>query len=91
MRLAFIGLVLFSCFMHLLTFIYYNIQVRVVSAHRTPELMYSYASSAHERGIQVIIAGAGGAAHLPGKLHELCSASYDFPCFYSALIYLSSI
>lgn len=48
-------------------------QVRVVSAHRTPELMYSYASSARERGIQVIIAGAGGAAHLPGWLQKLCS------------------
>lgn len=47
-------------------------QVRIVSAHRTPELMFSYASSAHERGIQVIIAGAGGAAHLPGKPFEFC-------------------
>ncbi|XP_048325109.1 phosphoribosylaminoimidazole carboxylase, chloroplastic isoform X4 [Ziziphus jujuba] len=46
-------------------------EVRVVSAHRTPELMYSYASSAHERGIQVIIAGAGGAAHLPGMVAAL--------------------
>ena len=45
-------------------------QVRIVSAHRTPELMFSYASSAHERGIQVIIAGAGGAAHLAGKLFK---------------------
>lgn len=45
---------------------WYNFQVRIVSAHRTPELMYSYALSARERGIQVIIAGAGGAAHLPG-------------------------
>lgn len=44
-------------------------QVRIVSAHRTPEMMFSYASSARERGIQVIIAGAGGAAHLPGMLH----------------------
>ncbi|KAK2362122.1 phosphoribosylaminoimidazole carboxylase, chloroplastic [Trifolium repens] len=43
-------------------------EVRIVSAHRTPELMFSYASSAHERGIQVIIAGAGGAAHLPGMV-----------------------
>jgi phosphoribosylaminoimidazole carboxylase len=34
--------------------------------------MFSYASSAHERGMQVIIAGAGGAAHLPGKLLQLC-------------------
>ncbi|GAA5334327.1 5-(carboxyamino)imidazole ribonucleotide mutase [Thermus hydrothermalis] len=41
-------------------------EVRVVSAHRTPDLMAAYAKSAEERGIQVIIAGAGGAAHLPG-------------------------
>ncbi len=39
---------------------------RIVSAHRTPERLYAYAYSAAERGIQVIIAGAGGAAHLPG-------------------------
>lgn len=38
----------------------------VVSAHRTPDLMYTYAKEAHDRGIKVIIAGAGGAAHLPG-------------------------
>ena len=41
---------------------------QVVSAHRTPDLMFEYASSARERGIQVIIAGAGGAAHLPGMV-----------------------
>jgi 5-(carboxyamino)imidazole ribonucleotide mutase len=41
-------------------------EVRVVSAHRTPDLLYEYAGNAAERGIQVIIAGAGGAAHLPG-------------------------
>jgi 5-(carboxyamino)imidazole ribonucleotide mutase len=41
-------------------------EVDVVSAHRTPELMFEYAKSAHLRGIKVIIAGAGGAAHLPG-------------------------
>jgi 5-(carboxyamino)imidazole ribonucleotide mutase len=41
---------------------------KVVSAHRTPDLMFDYASSAIERGIQVIIAGAGGAAHLPGMI-----------------------
>jgi 5-(carboxyamino)imidazole ribonucleotide mutase len=41
-------------------------ETRVVSAHRTPDLMFEYASTAEERGIQVIIAGAGGAAHLPG-------------------------
>ncbi|GAA6754869.1 5-(carboxyamino)imidazole ribonucleotide mutase [Thermus thalpophilus] len=41
-------------------------EVRVVSAHRTPDLMAEYAKTAEARGIQVIIAGAGGAAHLPG-------------------------
>ncbi|MDD1503823.1 MULTISPECIES: 5-(carboxyamino)imidazole ribonucleotide mutase [unclassified Lysinibacillus] len=41
---------------------------KVVSAHRTPDLMFEYAQSARERGIQVIIAGAGGAAHLPGMV-----------------------
>jgi 5-(carboxyamino)imidazole ribonucleotide mutase len=41
-------------------------EVRVVSAHRTPDLLFEYASSAQSRGLQVIIAGAGGAAHLPG-------------------------
>ena len=41
---------------------------RVVSAHRTPKLLASYASEAEERGLEVIIAGAGGAAHLPGML-----------------------
>ena len=39
---------------------------QVVSAHRTPDIMFNYAEKAHERGIEVIIAGAGGAAHLPG-------------------------
>ncbi|XP_041022031.1 phosphoribosylaminoimidazole carboxylase, chloroplastic-like isoform X1 [Juglans microcarpa x Juglans regia] len=46
-------------------------EVKIVSAHRTPEVMFSYASSACERGIQVIIAGAGGAAHLPGMVAAL--------------------
>ena len=41
-------------------------EVRVVSAHRTPDLLFEYASSAEGRGLRVIIAGAGGAAHLPG-------------------------
>ncbi|MGY4797553.1 5-(carboxyamino)imidazole ribonucleotide mutase [Lysinibacillus sp. FSL K6-0057] len=41
---------------------------KVVSAHRTPDLMFEYAATARERGIQVIIAGAGGAAHLPGMV-----------------------
>lgn len=41
-------------------------EVRIVSAHRTPDLLFEYAESALEKGLQVIIAGAGGAAHLPG-------------------------
>ena len=41
-------------------------EVRVVSAHRTPDLLFEYASGARERGLKAIIAGAGGAAHLPG-------------------------
>lgn len=41
-------------------------ETRVVSAHRTPELLYEYAASARDRGLAVIVAGAGGAAHLPG-------------------------
>src|SRR3954454_20842373 len=41
-------------------------ETRVVSAHRTPDLLFDYASTAVERGLEVIIAGAGGAAHLPG-------------------------
>jgi 5-(carboxyamino)imidazole ribonucleotide mutase len=44
---------------------------RVVSAHRTPRLMYRYAESAEKRGLKVIIAGAGGAAHLPGMTASL--------------------
>lgn len=43
-------------------------EVRVLSAHRTPLAMHEYAASAHGRGLRVIIAGAGGAAHLPGML-----------------------
>jgi 5-(carboxyamino)imidazole ribonucleotide mutase len=41
-------------------------EIRVVSAHRTPDLLFEYAGSARERGLEVLIAGAGGAAHLPG-------------------------
>lgn len=43
-------------------------EVRVVSAHRTPDLMFEYAASAEARGLEVIVAGAGGAAHLPGMV-----------------------
>lgn len=46
---------------------------RVVSAHRTPDLLVEYAKSARERGIDVIIAGAGGAAHLPGMVASMTS------------------
>ena len=46
-------------------------EINVVSAHRTPELMFEYAKNAHSRGIKVIIAGAGGAAHLPGMVAAL--------------------
>jgi 5-(carboxyamino)imidazole ribonucleotide mutase len=41
-------------------------EVRVVSAHRTPDLLFEYAAAAEDRGLEVIVAGAGGAAHLPG-------------------------
>lgn len=46
-------------------------EVAIVSAHRTPEKMVKYAQNAHKRGIKVIIAGAGGAAHLPGMVASL--------------------
>jgi len=48
-------------------------EVKIVSAHRTPELMVEYAKSAASRGLKVIIAGAGGAAHLPGMTASLTS------------------
>jgi 5-(carboxyamino)imidazole ribonucleotide mutase len=50
-------------------------EVRVVSAHRTPDLLFEYAGAAEGRGIEVIIAGAGGAAHLPG----MCAAKTVLP------------
>lgn len=50
---------------------------RIVSAHRTPDRLYQYAKTARERGLQVIIAGAGGAAHLPG----MCAAMTPLPVF----------
>lgn len=46
-------------------------EVDIVSAHRTPDKLFDYGKKAHERGIQVIIAGAGGAAHLPGMIASL--------------------
>ena len=50
-------------------------EAQVVSAHRTPDLLFDYASSAAKRGLEVIIAGAGGAAHLPG----MCAAKTSLP------------
>ncbi|EPF81777.1 5-(carboxyamino)imidazole ribonucleotide mutase [Acinetobacter rudis] len=52
-----------------------SFEAEVVSAHRTPDRLFEYAETARERGIQVIIAGAGGAAHLPG----MCAAKTDLP------------
>jgi 5-(carboxyamino)imidazole ribonucleotide mutase len=46
-------------------------ELTIVSAHRTPERLFTFAKQAHERGIQVVIAGAGGAAHLPGMVASL--------------------
>ncbi|MGC6493869.1 MAG: 5-(carboxyamino)imidazole ribonucleotide mutase [Myxococcota bacterium] len=48
-------------------------EAKIVSAHRTPERLVAYAASARDRGLQVIIAGAGGAAHLPGMVASLTS------------------
>ncbi|MCI0538840.1 MAG: 5-(carboxyamino)imidazole ribonucleotide mutase [Verrucomicrobiales bacterium] len=50
-------------------------ETQIVSAHRTPDLLFEYASQAAQRGLEVIIAGAGGAAHLPG----MCSAKTSIP------------
>ncbi|MBT8270625.1 MAG: 5-(carboxyamino)imidazole ribonucleotide mutase [Flavobacteriaceae bacterium] len=48
-----------------------EVEVDIVSAHRTPDKMFAYGKNAHKHGIQVIIAGAGGAAHLPGMIASL--------------------
>lgn len=48
-----------------------EVEVDIVSAHRTPEKMFEYGKEAHQRGIKVIVAGAGGAAHLPGMIASL--------------------
>lgn len=48
-----------------------NYELKIVSAHRTPEKMFDYAQNAHKRGLKCIIAGAGGAAHLPGMTASL--------------------
>ena len=56
-----------------LTEIGVDFEITIVSAHRTPERMFEYAKSAKDRGIKVIVAGAGGAAHLPGMTASLTS------------------
>ena len=48
-------------------------EMTIVSAHRTPERMFEYAKQAHKKGLRVIIAGAGGAAHLPGMVAAICA------------------
>ncbi|MAB58076.1 MAG: 5-(carboxyamino)imidazole ribonucleotide mutase, partial [Aequorivita sp.] len=48
-----------------------EVEVDIVSAHRTPDKLFDYGKNAHKRGIAVIIAGAGGAAHLPGMIASL--------------------
>ncbi|MDM1547948.1 5-(carboxyamino)imidazole ribonucleotide mutase [Empedobacter falsenii] len=55
----------------LLTELNLPFELTIVSAHRTPQRMFDYAKTAHERGINVIIAGAGGAAHLPGMVASI--------------------
>ena len=50
-------------------------EIRVISAHREPDILVDYAKTAEERGVEVIIAGAGGAAHLPG----MCAAIFNLP------------
>lgn len=55
----------------LLTELNIPFELTIVSAHRTPERMFEYAKTAHKRGINVIIAGAGGAAHLPGMVASI--------------------
>ena len=52
-------------------------ETRVISAHRTPDLLFEYAAGAAGRGLQVIVAGAGGAAHLPG----MAAAKTHLPVF----------
>ncbi|MEO8778958.1 MAG: 5-(carboxyamino)imidazole ribonucleotide mutase [Rhodanobacter sp.] len=67
-------------------------EVQVVSAHRTPDLLFSYAEQAPARGIQVIIAGAGGAAHLPGMLAaKTCLPVFGVPVQSKALNGMDSL
>lgn len=67
-------------------------EVRVVSAHRTPDLLFDYAKAAQSRGLQVIIAGAGGAAHLPGMAaSQTCLPVLGVPVESKALQGLDSL
>ncbi len=67
-------------------------EVKIVSAHRTPQRLYDYASSAQERGLQVLIAGAGGAAHLPGMAASMtCLPVLGVPVESKALSGLDSL
>ena len=67
-------------------------EVRVVSAHRTPDLLFEYAASAEARGLEVIIAGAGGAAHLPGMAAaKTCLPVFGVPVESKALKGLDSL
>jgi len=67
-------------------------EIRIVSAHRTPDLLYQYSKSAIEKGITVIIAGAGGAAHLPGMVASLTSLPViGVPVFSSSLSGVDSL
>jgi 5-(carboxyamino)imidazole ribonucleotide mutase len=67
-------------------------EVRVVSAHRTPDLLFEYAAAAEERGLAVIIAGAGGAAHLPGMVAaKTCVPVFGVPVQSQALNGLDSL
>jgi 5-(carboxyamino)imidazole ribonucleotide mutase len=67
-------------------------EVRVVSAHRTPDLLFEYAAAAEDRGLQLIIAGAGGAAHLPGMVAaKTCLPVLGVPVQSQALSGLDSL
>ena len=56
-------------------------EINALSAHRTPEMVEEYAKSSYDRGIRVVIAGAGGAAHLPGVMASMCSVPViGVPC-----------
>lgn len=67
-------------------------EVRIVSAHRTPDLLFEYAASAEARGLEVIIAGAGGAAHLPGMTaSKTCLPVFGVPIESKALKGLDSL